>query len=326
MKKISLATGVFVCIMMVQLFMSSTALAKDYGNIKAMSIGTAPVGGVYYPIGAGIADLLQKQLGISTTAEVSGGSIYNAKMVHAKKMEMGIMTSEVAYSATKGVGRFNEPQDLKAITTLHPGMQHMVVLQSSDIRSVGDLKDKKVSVGPPGSGAHKTNELFMGALGLRFKDNSFLSPQFLSVGESAEAFKNGTIDATLFASGIPASWVLELETTHPIRLLSFSDEEMKKILDQVPFFKRYVIPAGTYKSQKTDTQTFASWNLLTCRSDLPVELVYDITKAFYENLDDVHAIHSAARIYSLDNVKYINIDIHPGALKYYKEKGVELPQ
>ena len=311
--------------MTVILFLAVPASAEKYGGITALSLGTAGVGGVYYVVGAGVAELLTKKLGVSTTAEVTAGSLFNAKMLGANKMDLAIMTAEVADAATQGIAQFNQPLAIKAITTLHPGMLHMVVLESSKIRSFHELKGKKVSVGQPGSGANKTNELFMSALNLNFKDKSFFDPYFLSVSESSEAFKNGTIDATLVATGVPAAWVLELETTHPIRLISFSTEESKKISDKTPFFKPYVIKTGTYKTQKEDSLTFAAWNLLTVRADLPDDIVYDITRAFFENIATIQAIHSAAKVYSLDNVQFVNIDIHPGALKYYKEKGIPLP-
>ena len=299
--------------------------ATKYNGIKAISIGTANVGGVYYVVGAGMGELFQKKLGISVTTEVTAGSLYNAKMLHAKKMDIAIMTAEVADAAIRGKEQFDKPQDIKAITTLHPGMLHIVALVSSNIKTFQDLKGKKVSVGPPGSGANKTNELIMGALGYSFKDRSFLIPQFLSMEETTEALKNGSVDATLVATGVPAGWIMELETTHPVRVISLNAAEVKKITDKVPFYKPYYIKTGVYKSLKEDCTTVASWNLLAVRSDLPDDLVYDLTRTFFEDIKTIQAVHSAAEVYSPDNVKFVNIDIHPGALKYYKEKRVALP-
>ncbi|NLX70219.1 MAG: TAXI family TRAP transporter solute-binding subunit [Clostridiales bacterium] len=331
-KKLSLLTVFLVVCMIFSVITTgcgSNSSTKDtdakYDGISAISIGTATSGGVYYVLGAGLAELFQRELSINVTAEESAGSLANAAHLDAGEMEIAIMTAEASESAVSGTGNFDKPINIKAMAILHPGVFQMITLKDSDIYTLMDMKGKKVSVGPPGSGANNTNDEILSALGLSYRDGSFCIPEYLSPTETLEAFQNGVLDGCLIATGLPASWVMELEIKRPVRLLSFTDEELKKVTDAIPFYKPFIIEGGTYKTQEEDVVTVAGWNLLNVNGDLPEDLVYDLTKALYENLDDVHEIHSAAEIISPDYIKDINIEIHPGAERYFREKGFELP-
>lgn len=289
-------------------------------QVRHVSIGGAGTAGTFYIIAAGVAELLRNELGVQATAEVTGGSVENARRMASGEMELAIMQPDVADQARRGDGF--TPVDMVAVAPMYPNIQQIVVLADSDIQSVGDLKGKRVSVGSPGSGILATNQLFFEVLGMTLDD---MSPRYLSFAENVIAFRDGQIDAALVNTAAPSPWILDLQTSHDLRYIALSDEEVQAVLDQYPYFVADQIPAGTYRGQDEPVPTFSAWIMLVTRADMPEDFIYNVTKTVMENREHLMAIHSAAQNITVDNVSKVSIPFHPGAARYYREQGVEVP-
>lgn len=295
----------------------------DSQSLKQISIGGAGTSGTFYIMAAGFADVINKELGINSVAEVTGGSVENAKLIGSKKIEMGVSQVDVAQSAIEGIDQFDEPVQLTAVAPMYPNVVQIVTLKNSPINSFSDLKGKKVSVGSPGSGILATNEVILETLGLSMDD---ISPEYLSFGETTDAFRDGSIDAAIVNTAAPAPWVVDLETTHPVKLITLTPEEIGKFTNEYPYYVEAQIDKESYKSLDEDIPTFAVWITLVSQADLPEDAVYDVVKAIFESGDHLKDVHVAAKYVTLDNVKNISgIPFHPGAAKYYKENGIDVP-
>lgn len=296
---------------------------KQPDSIKQISIGGAGTSGTFYIMAAGFADVIGKELGINSVAEVTGGSVENVKLIGTNKIEMGVSQVDVAQNALKGTNQFDKPIELTAVLPMYPNVVQIVTLKNSPINEFSDLKGKKVSVGSPGSGILATNETILKTLGLTMDD---IVPQYLSFSETTDAFRDGSIDAAIVNTAAPAPWVVDLETTHPIKLIALTPEEIGKFTTPFPYYVDAIIEKEAYKSLENDVPTFAVWIALVSQANLPDDVVYNVVKSIFENGEHLKDIHVASKYITLDNVKNISgITFHPGAVKYFKEKGIELP-
>lgn len=288
---------------------------------QQISIGGAGTSGTFYIIGAGFSDLINRELGINSVAEVTGGSVENVKLIGDSRIEMGVSQVDVAQNALKGEKEFDEPTEVQAVVPMYPNVVQVVTLKDSDINSFADLKGKRVSVGSPGSGILATNEIILETLGLSLDD---IEPEYLSFGETTDAFRDGTIDAAIVNTAAPAAFITDLETTNPVKFIPLTDEEIAKFTVE-PYYVEAVIEAEAYNSIDEDIPTFAVWITLVADPDLSEETVYDVTKVIMENYDYLKDIHAVSKYITLDNVNQIDgIPYHPGAIKYFKEQGIEL--
>ncbi len=291
-------------------------------EIKQISIGGAGTSGTFYIMAAGFSDVINKKLGINSVAEVTGGSVENLKLIGDKKIEMGVTQVDVAQNALAGQKQFDKPVGVTAVLPMYPNVVQIVTLKDSPINSFQDLKGKKVSVGSPGSGILATNEVILKTLGLSMED---ILPQYLSFGETTDAFRDGSIDAAIVNTAAPAPWIVDLETTHPVKFIPLTSEEIGKFTAE-PYYVEAIIEKDAYKSLDADIPTFAVWITLVCQPDLSEDAVYNVVKAIFENGENLKDVHSVAKYITLDNVKNIGgVPYHPGAIKYYKEKGIEVP-
>ncbi len=296
---------------------------KSNVEVKQVSIGGAGTSGTFYIMAAGFSDVINKELGINSVAEVTGGSVENVKLIGDKKIEMGVTQLDVAQNALAGVNQFDEPVELTAVLPMYPNVVQIVTLKDSPINSFSDLKGKKVSVGSPGSGILATNEVILNTLGLSMDD---IQPEYLSFGETTDAFRDGSIDAAIVNTAAPAPWIVDLETTHPVKFIPLTSEEIGKFTEKYPYYVEAVIDKDAYKSLDNDVPTFAVWITLVSQANLPEDTVYDVTKAIFEGEDILKDVHVVAKYITLDNVKNISgVPFHPGAAKYYKEHGIEVP-
>lgn len=295
--------------------------ALAYGaELKQISVAGAGTSGTFYIMASGFADLFQKKLGIASVPEVTAGAVENAKLLDAGKVEMGVLQLDVMQAAVAGQAPFKAPVKVSALVPMYPNVVQFVVLKDSPIKTFADLKGKKVSVGSPGSGILATNKVLLATMGLSLED---IQPQYLSFAETTNAFRDGQVEAALVNTAAPAPWLVDLETTHAIRLISFSDEEIAKFTSQFAYFVPATLPKETYKSLEGEVRTFALWIALGARDDVPEQVVYDATKLIFENVDFLKSIHPAAQFITLDNVKFIKgVPFHAGAVKYLKEKGI----
>ncbi|HHY31783.1 MAG TPA: TAXI family TRAP transporter solute-binding subunit [Firmicutes bacterium] len=288
---------------------------------KHLSLGACGTAGTFYLVGAGISQVIEKYLHVPTTAEVTACAVENAKLLDTGKVELGILTPEVADQAFRGIAPFNKKQDLLAIAPLYPNLYQLIVPASSPIQSIMDIKGKRVSVGAPGSGILESNKLLLDALGIKFTD---FKPEYLSFSETAEAMKNGWVDAAIIVTGAPSSWALDLESVKPIRVVPLSEKELNTIVQKVPYYVPTVIPKGRYKSQDYDVRSFAAWNVLAVQKDLPEDVVYELTKTIMEHNADIAKVHKEAGNIRPENADTVKIPYHPGAIRYYKEIGINV--
>ena len=323
MKKTVFSLVILAVIGLVFSFASGSAEART----QFVSIGTGGTGGVYYPYGGGVAEIWSKKVdGVKAVAEVTGASVENTKLCSKGETLFGEIMSDVAYQAYTGTGKFKgKPQKILGMFVMYPNVYHVVTRADSGVNSLSDLKGKKVSVGAPGSGTEfMTNLILEGALGISYKSFKVFR---LSFNENANALKDNSIDVGIWCVAPPTSSIMDLATTHKIKIIPFSKEEIAKVTSKYPFYSGYTLPAGVYKGQDKPVYTASVWNTFICNADLDEELVYKLTKAVFENQDFLIKIHHFAKYTTPENaVKYSAIPLHPGAAKYIREKGIEIPE
>jgi len=295
---------------------------------STISIGTGGTGGVYYPIGGGMASLISKKVpGVQASAEVTGGSIDNMKLMHTGKSEMGIVQSDAAYDATQGQDKFKDMKvPVRALMVLYPSRMHLVTTEASGIRRVADLKGKRVSTGSAGSGTEVMTFRILEAAGLdRDKD---VKRERLGVSESVNALKDGKIDAFFFAGGIPTAAITDLAATPGMKMRLVDHAELADVMRKKygPFYTPDVIPAKSYSGQEAPNQMTSAWNLLVAHERMSEQMAYNIVKTLWDSKAELVTVHKEAM--NIDMANQTNevspIPFHPGAVRYYKEKGIAL--
>jgi len=307
-------------------FLSLTLVNPCLAKTQFVSIGTGGTGGVYYPYGGGVAEIWTKHVkDVKAVAEVTGASVENTKLCHKGETLFGEIMSDVAFQAYNGVDKFEgKPQKIRGMFVMYPNFFHAVALKKLGLKSLENIKGKKVSVGAPGSGTEfMTNLIFEGALGIPYDSFNVFR---LSFNENANALKDGTIDVGIWCVAPPTSSIMDLATTHELDIIPFSDAQIKKITGKYPFYSEFTLLAKTYKGQETDILTPTVWNTFICNADLDTDLIYELTKAVFENQDYLIKIHPFAKYTTPENAaQHSVIPLHPGAIKYLKEKGVAVP-
>jgi TRAP transporter TAXI family solute receptor len=213
-------------------------------------------------------------------------------------------------------------KNLRAIAALYPETIQIVVSKESGIKTLADIKGKKVGVGAPGSGTEGDARSIFGTAGIKYDD---MTVEFLDFGAVSSRFKDNQIDAGFTVAGIPTANLMDLTTTKDVTLLSFDKETMDKILQANPFFVQEVIPAGTYRGIDTDTNTVSVMALLVTHEGMSEEIVYNFTKALFDNIADVQGSHAMGKNIKLETATNgLTAPLHPGAAKYYREAGIKV--
>lgn len=291
-----------------------------------LSIATGGTGGVYYPLGGGLAEIINANLeGYRATAEVTGASKENVALVLNGDADLAFALADTVYQAYSGTGDFEgQPlPSLRALTSVYPNALQIVALANSGITSLQDLRGKRVSVGAPGSGTEITARAVLEAFGITYDD---IDEQRLNFNETADALRDGTIDAGIWSVGPPTSSILDLATSRDIVLIPISDDEMETALGVDPAYARYTLPAGTYPGQDEPVQTISTPNVIIVNESMDEELAYQLTKLMYDYVDDLIAVHPAARDITVEfAMDSTPIPLHPGALRYFEEIGAEIP-
>ena len=313
------------------LALGGAALAAGLALAQAPAffrIGTGGTAGTYYPVGGLIANAISGTgggvQGLVATAVASNGSVANINAISGGSSESGFSQSDVAYWAYTGTGLFDgkgKIDQLRTIATLYPETIHLVARKDSGIKSVTDLKGKRVSLDEPGSGTLVDARIVLGAYGLTEKD---VKAEYLKPGPAGDRLRDGALDAYFFVGGYPTGAISELATSSGITLVPISGPEADKLLKDYQFFSKDTVPAGTYKDV-AETQTISVNAQWLTSAKQPDELVYNIVKALWSEqsraaLDSGHAKGKLIRLETATNG--LGVPLHPGAEKFYKEKGL----
>ena len=293
-----------------------------------ISIATGGTGGVYYPLGGGIANVLSKYVpNMQATAEVTGASVDNMKLVGAGKAEVGFTMADTAWDAYQGQDKFKDnKQAVRALVVFYPNLTHVVTVEGKGINTMADLKGKRISTGAPGSGTEVMAFRILEAYGID-KDKD-VKRERLSVAESVNALKDGKIDALIWVGGIPTPAITDLAATPntKIKLIDHGDAVDKMRAKYGPLYVKDKIPAKSYPGQDKESTNLTVWNILVVNEKADEKVVYDIVKTMFEKKAEIVAVHKDASYLSLDNqlTGGSPIPFHPGALKYFKEKGLKV--
>jgi TRAP transporter TAXI family solute receptor len=294
----------------------------------AIAIATGGTGGVYYPLGGGMAALLSKYLpGVQATARVTGGSVDNLKLIGSQQSEVALVMVDAALDALKGEDKFKgNPVEVRTLMVLYPNRMHVVTIEGTGIEKMADLKGRRVSTGSPGSATEVMAFRVIEAAGLD-KDKD-MRRERLGVAESVNALKDRKIDAFFWVGGLPTAAVTDLGATPnvKIKMIDHSDVVDKMNAKYGGLYTTGVIPAKTYPGQDKDNAISVVQNILVTNAKLPDQVAYDIVRIFIEKRDELVAVHGEAKSITLDNQtpKSSPIPWHPGALKYLAEKGVKM--
>ncbi len=318
MKKTAL---IFIVAFCFSIFLAQPQPAS--ARMKFISFGTGSPAGTYYFLGAGFASIINKQVpGVRVTAESTAASLENATLISRGKMDMGLAAMG---TLTKLKARGVDVSSLKLIAIGHTSDTHWIVRKDSPIKTIADFKGKRIGVGPAGSGTLKlfSQEALEKGWGLTFDD---FKPKYISFSEIITGIRDNTIDAGNISAGMPVAAIMELARDIPLRLIETSDADYERLHKGNPIFQLKVIPAKTYKGIDQDVQTYSLPQMWLCSASMSEELVYQIVKAVYDNDKQRNAIHPMAKMYTVENAFFgsqsVPTNFHPGAIKYYKEKGV----
>jgi TRAP transporter TAXI family solute receptor len=293
-----------------------------------ISIATGGTGGVYYPLGGGIAAMISKNIpGVTATAEATAAAVDNLKLLHSGDVALGIAGSDIAAEAQQGQLRGLKARvEVRTLASIYANFLHIVTTEATGIRTVSDLKGRRVSTGTPGSAADVKALRVLDAYGLSVKD--LRSQDRLSAVESVNAIKDNKIDAFFWNGGLPTGAIVDLGVTSGIkmRLIPHADIVEKMSAKYGPYYFTGMIPKGTYGGVTEDIPTVAETHALVAHARMPEDMAYRITKMLFDRRADLIAVHSAADELTLEGaVKGSAVPFHPGAAKYYKERGIAIP-
>lgn len=290
---------------------------------QMITILTGGTSGVYFPLGTTLAKIYTEKLGANSTAQTTGASAENSAKVSQKTAELAFVLADTVSDAYSGKGKFAQTgalDNLRAVTALYSNYMQLVTTKKSGITTLEDLKGKRVVVGAAGSGTEISALSILKTVGITYDD---IKEEFLSFAEGIDGLKNGTVDAAFISSGIPNAGVMELAMTNEVVLVTIPTSVVEKLAVEYPAFTTEVVPAGTYNGVDQDIETAVVKNILITHADMSDDMVYELTKTLYDNVQTLKDTHSAAKDIVLEKgPKGMPLPLHPGAEKYFKEQGV----
>ncbi|MCH7888164.1 MAG: TAXI family TRAP transporter solute-binding subunit [Proteobacteria bacterium] len=311
-------------------FTADSAFAQEK---RFIAIGTGGPTGVYFVVGQSVCRLVHKEAaegrkkgrkhGIRCAAPSTAGSTYNIGNIKAGELDFGVAQSDWQFHAYNGSSKFKGKafKKLRAVFSVHAEPYHIIVGKNSGIMSWGDLKGKRFNIGNPGSGQRGTTEVLMAAYGTKKSD--FMIATELTSTEQSKALCDGKIDAYGYTVGVPNAGVAVATDGCGAKIINLATGIEKALVDSNPYYAFATIPKGTYKTTDSDVTTFGVMATFVTSADVPEDIVYEVTRAVFENLDDFRKLHPAFK--NLDPKKMIkdglSAPLHRGAIKYYKEKG-----
>jgi TRAP transporter TAXI family solute receptor len=290
-------------------------------------IATGGTGGTYYPLGGMLAQLISNKASVdgrkfAATAEAAGASVGNAKLLGSKEIESAFVAADILDQAYNGKAQFaNAPiRNLRALGALYPETVQLVVRANSGINSVKDLKGKSISSGAPGSGQYQLVTDLLRVNGLSRNDVKEDSSSFT---QAMDKIKDGNLDATLITAGTPVAAITDAAQSHPIRILPLAGAEVAALLKEQPYYTQVNLPVNTYRGQAAVVPTIAVMAVWTTHDGVPDNVAYEVTKALYENTAIMGQVHVQGRNITLQTATAVgSVPMHPGALRYFREKGL----
>lgn len=303
--------------------------ATAHAGSSSIAIGTGGTGGGYYPMGGGIATLIAEKIdGVAASAQVTAASLENCRLIQKNNAQMALINAAIMYGY---VDKKLQPKNFPGISSIMSAGSAdimIVTLKSKDsINTLRDLKGKRVGLGAPGSATEVINKLVLSGVGLFDLKTGILGikPAYLSFSEMTSGLKDGRLDAAMyFTTGRPAAAIVDLSTVRDIKLVSIDEVSIKKLTEKFPFMIPTTHEKGVYKGVDYETRTVLANDVFACRSDLDADLVYEVTKVIHENLPDLAKTgHHGFKLWSATRSVSGVFPLHPGARKYYDEKGIK---
>ena len=314
-----LAAGAVLAAMVV--FFTGCNGNSDVEGKKFLNIGTGGTAGTYYPIGGAMAEILNKEIpGMSASAQSTGASVANVNMLGDGTIDLATVQNDIAYYAAHGTEMFVDKKvdGLKGVASLYPETCQFVTLKSSGIKSLSELKGKRIAVGAVGSGVEANVRQILAAYGISYDD---IDAQYLSFAEGASALKDGNVDVAVLTAGYPTASVQDIAAQNPVRLLPVEDKIADDLIAKYPFYTKTVIPAGTYAGFDEAVPSVSVMAMLVAGPSVNADLGYSITKAIFSNLDRLQAAHAVGKQITKDTAKAgMSLPMNAGAEKYFNEK------
>lgn len=289
-----------------------------------LTLASGSPGGAYYPLGGGMSVIVQKTVeGFRCAAESTGASVENSRLVGNGDSDMGMVMGSVGFNASKGKAPFEKKYNIVALFQMYPAPQHLVTTAQSGIKSIADLKGKKVSIDVPGSGCSTMAKIILEEAGFNLEKD--LTIANLSQTESVQALKDGVVDAVFFNFAYPGSAVMDLAATRDIVLVPVDQKLADKIIKKYPYYVKITIPGKTYSKVDDDVLALGDSNVMIANKKMKNDVAYKVVKAIYSNVKEgkyaLINVHPVAAQLTPQNAVNSPLPLHPGAAKYFKEVG-----
>jgi len=304
--------------------LATTAVAQQR---LFFGIATGGTGGTYYPLGGMLAQLISNKATvdgrkISATAEAAGASVGNAKLLGNREIESAFVAADILDAAYNGTGQFQGAplKNLRALGALYPETVQLITRADMGINSVRDLKGKSISSGAPGSGQY---QLLTDLLKVHGMTRADIKEDLSSFTQAVDKIKDGNLNATLITAGVPTAAVTDFAQSHALKVIPLTGPEIAELRRQQPYYAEVPLPANTYKGQTAAVPTLAVMAVWATHDGVPENVAYEVTKALYENTATMAQVHVQGKNISLSTATAVGTaPLHPGALKYFREKGI----
>ena len=306
---------------------AAVGLAGSAGAQQSLSIATGGTGGVYYPLGGGFGNIIGKEMpGYTGTAQVTGGSVANLQLIGSGKADLCFSQVDAAWDAINGQDKFPNKLPIRALAVMYPNHMHVVTVEGTGIEKVEDMKGRRISAGSPGSATEVYAIRVLEAAGLHHERD--VRKERLGVAESVNALKDKKIDAFFWVGGLPTASVTDLAATPNTKIKVIDIAHFTKKMNEKygPLYAEATIPAATYRGMEKDAKNNSVWNIMAVNASMSDDLAYKLTKLMLEKVDDLALVHKEALNIKLEwqTSNRAGIPWHPGALKYFAEKGIKV--
>lgn len=299
---------------------SSTTEKKETPKTAFINIATGGTAGTYYPLGGALAEILNKNVpGVNASAQSTGASVANINMLKDGKVDLAFVQNDITYYALNGLEMFKDKKvaNLKGIATLYPETIQIVTIEDTGIKSLNDIKGKRVAVGAAGSGTEANARQILEAYGITYDD---IKVQYLSFAEASNGLKDGNVDVAFVTAGHPTAAIQDIAAQRKLVLLSVDNDKADALIKKYPYYTKLTIDANTYPNQTQAVTAVAVKAMLVATDKLTNDMAYNVTKALYTNVDRMKAAHSVGNAITKDSAQAgMPIALHAGAEKFFKE-------